>query len=146
MRTRSNVTTPDGINWYYEQEGSGHDIVLVPDALGECQVYDKALTLIAATKEFRVTTFDMPGMSRSANAPPESYMQVTAQALAKYVITLLDALKIERASFFGSSAGASTILALVVDYPERVLNAMPMRPRRGPLVSSTGCSRQKTSN
>jgi hypothetical protein len=27
MRTRSNITTKDGITWYYEQEGSGPQYV-----------------------------------------------------------------------------------------------------------------------
>jgi pimeloyl-ACP methyl ester carboxylesterase len=124
MRTKSSITTPDGVTWHYEQEGSGPDVVLIPDGFGECQMFDKPISLIAASG-FRVTSFDMPGMSRSANAPSEAYEEVTAQKLAKYVITLLDHLNIGIATFFGCSSGASTVLALVVDYPERVRNAMP---------------------
>lgn len=123
-RTRSTATTKDGITWYYEQEGSGPHVVLIPDGLGECQMLDKPMSLIAAAG-FTVTTFDMPGMSRSSNAPPETYQDVTAQKLATMVIGLMDHLDIQYASFWGCSSGALAVLALCADYPERVRNGMP---------------------
>ena len=54
-RTRSTVLTKDGIKWYYEQEGSGPDIVLIPDGFGECQMFDKPMSIIAGSG-FTVTT------------------------------------------------------------------------------------------
>nr|5XO6_A Chain A, lactonase for protein [Rhinocladiella mackenziei CBS 650.93]5XO6_B Chain B, lactonase for protein [Rhinocladiella mackenziei CBS 650.93]5XO6_C Chain C, lactonase for protein [Rhinocladiella mackenziei CBS 650.93]5XO6_D Chain D, lactonase for protein [Rhinocladiella mackenziei CBS 650.93]5XO6_E Chain E, lactonase for protein [Rhinocladiella mackenziei CBS 650.93]5XO6_F Chain F, lactonase for protein [Rhinocladiella mackenziei CBS 650.93]5XO6_G Chain G, lactonase for protein [Rhinoc len=123
-RTRGYVTTKDGIKWYYEQEGSGPDVVLIPDGLGECQMFDKPMSLIASNG-FRVTTFDMPGMSRSSDAPPETYQDITGRKLAGYIITLLDTLDIKIASVWGCASGASTVLALCSDYPERVRNGMP---------------------
>jgi len=123
MRTRSNITTKDGINWYYEQEGSGPHVVLIPDGLGECHMFDKPMSVIASNG-FTVTTFDMPGMGRSSNAPPETYQNVTAQKLAKYVIGILDELSIDIATFWGCSSGGSTVLALAVDYPKRMRNGM----------------------
>ncbi|KAI1811137.1 alpha/beta-hydrolase [Poronia punctata] len=123
MRTRSTTTTAEGITWYYEQEGSGPDIVLIPDGLGDCQMFDKPMSLISAGG-FRVTTFDMPGMSRSSLAPDETYHDVTAQKLASYVISIVDKLGIGIATFWGCSSGGSTVLALVADYPSRVRNAL----------------------
>ncbi|KAI0408661.1 zearalenone hydrolase [Xylaria palmicola] len=123
MRTTGTTTTDEGITWYYEQEGSGPDIVLVPDGLGECHMFDKAIPLIVAGG-FRVTTFDMPGMSRSSDAPPETYEDITAQKLASYVISIIDKLGIGTATFWGCSSGGSTVLALVASYPERVRNAL----------------------
>lgn len=123
-RTKSTITTKNGITWYYEQEGSGPDVVLIPDGLGECQMFNASLPLIAQAG-FRVTTFDMPGMSRSSNAPAETYQAVTAQKLAAYVIGLCDELDIRLATFFGSSSGGSTVLALAIDYPDRVRNVLP---------------------
>jgi pimeloyl-ACP methyl ester carboxylesterase len=124
MRTRSNVTTKDGITWYYEQEGTGPNIVLIPDGLGECQMFDKTTSMIAE-QGFAVTTFDMPGMSRSSSAPTEAITDVTAQKLASYIITLLDHLDIQLATFWGSSSGGATVLALCADYPDRVRNGLP---------------------
>lgn len=123
-RTRSTITTKDGITWYYEQEGSGPHVVLIPDGLGECQMMNKPMSLIAA-EGFTVTTFDMPGMSRSSDAPPETYRDITAQKLATMVIGLMDQLDIQYASFWGCSSGALAVLALCADYPDRVRNGLP---------------------
>ena len=124
MRTKSTITTKNGIHWYYEQEGSGPHVVLIPDGLGECQMFDKPMSLIAG-KGFTVTTFDMPGMSRSSDAPPETYQDITAQKLACYVISILDELHIDVATFWGCSSGGSTVLGLVAGYPERMRNGLP---------------------
>ncbi|KAI1267499.1 zearalenone hydrolase [Xylariaceae sp. FL1019] len=124
MRIRSTLTTKNGINWYYEQEGSGPHVVLIPDGFGECQFLDKPMSLIAA-EGFTVTTFDMPGMSRSWDAPAETYQEVTAQKLASYVISILNELHIDVATFWGSSSGGATVLALASDYPDRVRNGLP---------------------
>lgn len=124
MRTTGTIETPsNGITWYYEQEGTGPPIVLIPDGLGDCKMFDKPMSLLAA-KGFAVTTFDMPGMSRSSNAPPETYQEVTAQKLASYVISICKELKIDKPSFWGCSSGGSTVLALVADHPDRMMNAM----------------------
>ena len=123
MRNSKTVATKDGIKWHVEQEGSGPDIVLIPDGIGECKMFDKPVSLIAA-QGFRVTTFDMPGFSRSSEAPADSYEKPTAQKLARYILTLLDELEIEQASFFGCSSGASTVLALLVDHSSRVRSAI----------------------
>ncbi|OQU97810.1 hypothetical protein CLAIMM_03694 isoform 2 [Cladophialophora immunda] len=123
-RLRSTILTKDGINWYYEQEGTGPDVVLIPDGLGECQMFDRPMSTIARAG-FKVTTFDMPGMSRSSAAPPETYQDVTGQKLAAYIVTLMDELGIKAASVWGCSSGASTVLALCADFPERVRNGMP---------------------
>lgn len=124
MRTRSTITTKNGINWYYEQEGSGPHVVLIPDGFGECFMFDKPMSIIAK-EGFTVTTFDMPGMSRSSDAPPETYQNVTAENLASYVISILDELHIDVATFWGCSSGGSTVLALACNYPERMRNGMP---------------------
>ncbi|GAP90066.2 putative zearalenone lactonohydrolase [Rosellinia necatrix] len=128
MRTRGTTTTAEGITWYYEQEGTGPDVVLVPDGLGECQMFDGALSRLAA-RGFRATTFDMPGMSRSAAAPRAAYEDVTAQKLAAYVASVTAALGIgvdgaPPAAFWGCSSGGAAVLALVAGYPERVRCAL----------------------
>lgn len=125
MRTQSTVKDRNGITWYYEQEGTGPHVVLIPDGFGECYMFDKCLPLIAK-EGFTVTTFDTAGMSRSADAPPEAYAEVTAQKLAGQTIDLLDALGItEPVAFWGSSSGGATVLALAALYPDRVRNGLP---------------------
>ncbi|KAI1180136.1 zearalenone hydrolase [Nemania sp. FL0916] len=123
MPTTGSVTTSEGITWFYSQEGSGPDIVLIPDGLGESHMFTKSIPLISASG-FRVTTFDMPGMSLSSTAPPETYENITGQKLASYVISLIDKLGIKTATFWGCSSGGTTVLQLVAAYPERVRNVL----------------------
>jgi pimeloyl-ACP methyl ester carboxylesterase len=115
--------TPDGINWHVEQTGSGPDILLIPDGLGDCDMFAAPTPLIAKAG-FRVTNFDMPGLSRSWEAPESTYTDITPQKLAKYIITLMDELKIQQASIWGCSSGGSTVLALVTEYTDRITSAM----------------------
>lgn len=124
MRIASTAKTPDGITWYYEQEGSGPHIVLVPDGLGDCYLFDKPMSLIAK-EGFTVTTFDTPGLSRSAEAPPEAYRKVSGYKLAKQVMSLIDVLGIDTATFWGCSSGGSCVVAIGALFPDRVRNVMP---------------------
>ena len=71
MRTRSIIPTKDGTNWCYEQEGSTPKVVLIPNSLAECQIFDKLMSIIA-DQGFKVTTFDMPGIPGSSEATPET--------------------------------------------------------------------------
>ncbi|KAH7313857.1 zearalenone hydrolase [Stachybotrys elegans] len=124
MRKTGIITTQHNIKCYYEQEGSGPHIVLIPDGFGDCHEFDKAVSLIA-DKGFTVTTFDMPGMSRSRDAPPETYQDVTSARLAEYVIGITDALGIKEAAFWGCSSGGGIVLNILKAFPDRVRNAMP---------------------
>jgi len=93
-------TTPGGIEWYIEQSGSGPHLVLIPSGEGDCEAFCKMIPLLA--KNYTVTTFDMPGLSRT-KAPISALHGVHAWMLAEQIIGLMDGLGIERASFFGSS-------------------------------------------
>ncbi|KPI44968.1 uncharacterized protein AB675_2329 [Cyphellophora attinorum] len=119
-RIRATTTTKDGIKWYYEQEGSGPDVILVPDGLGDCAVMDRPMSLIAASG-FRVTTVDMPGMSRSS-APLEACRKVTPRKLALQINNLLEHLDIDNATVWGCSSGALCALGLCAYYPDRLRN------------------------
>jgi pimeloyl-ACP methyl ester carboxylesterase len=116
--------TKDGITWHIEQTGSGPDIILIPDGLGDCAMFTIPSALIASAG-FRVTTFDMPGLSRSSSAPEDTYTDITGWKLAKYINTLLEELGIQVASLWGCSSGASTVVSMASIYPERVRNVMP---------------------
>lgn len=118
MVTSSIVKTKDGIEWYVEQQGSGPHIVLVPSGEGDCSSFDKTAAILA--KDFIVTTFDMPGMSRSAVAPIESITNVTGQMLATQIHGLLDELKIEVATIYGCSSAALAAIFLMINHPEKV--------------------------
>lgn len=59
MAKASTILAKDGIEWYYEQQGSGPHLVIIPSGEGDCSSYDKVAAILA--KRFTVTTFDMPG-------------------------------------------------------------------------------------
>ncbi len=127
MNTRQ-VKTPDGISWHVEQfkpkqtpanDSEIEHVVLIPSGEGDCYNFRKVAIMLAAEHGFAVTTFDMPGYSRTT-APHEAITKVTPQMVAQQVSTLLSALQIPRASFFGSSSGGGAVLAITALFPERV--------------------------
>jgi pimeloyl-ACP methyl ester carboxylesterase len=132
MATMSTVRTKDGVEWYCERQGQGPHLVLVPSGEGDCASFAKVAVLLAHS--FAVTTFDMPGMSRST-APEAAMADLTAAKLASQVISLLDELSIDIATFYGCSSGGLVILTLASVYPERVRSAIV---HEVPLTKSLG--------
>lgn len=117
MATTSRVRTKDGIEWHCERQGQGPDLVLIPSGEGDCANFAQVAALLANT--FTVTTFDMPGMSRST-APESAMTNLTASILADQVIGLMDELSIPIATFYGCSSGGLVVLALASGHSHRV--------------------------
>ncbi|TVY65529.1 putative hydrolase [Lachnellula suecica] len=115
------VNSEDGIQWYIEQQGSGPHLILIPSGEGDCESFAKIAAFLA--RDFTVTTFDMPGMSRTT-CPPSAVADVTAPLLAKQIVGLMDELKIQVATFYGCSSAGLAALSLVANHPERVQSAI----------------------
>ena len=115
--TVSTVETQDGISWYCERRGTGPDLVLIPSGEGDCENFATVASILAPS--FTVTTFDMPGMSRST-APDSAMTAITGSKLATQIIGLMDKLAITKATFWGCSSGALAALALAANFPTRV--------------------------
>ncbi|KAH6704037.1 zearalenone hydrolase [Leptodontidium sp. MPI-SDFR-AT-0119] len=113
------IQTKNGISWHCERQGTGPHIVLIPSGEGDCGSFSEVARLLASS--FTVTTFDMPGMSRTT-APTSCTKSVTGQLLASQIVVLLDALSIDAATFYGSSSAAIAALALAAYHPDRVRN------------------------
>jgi len=123
------IETSDGISWHIEtfrssentSTASGEEhIVLIPSGEGDCHnLTNVAQLLTSRNPTYRVLTFDMPGFSRTS-APILAYTNVTSKLLADQIISLLDKLDIQRATFFGCSSGGIATLALCEFYPSRV--------------------------
>lgn len=117
MAEISQVESDDGISWYVEQSGSGPHIVLIPSGEGDCHSFRALANLLSPA--FTVTTFDMPGFSRTI--APASALEALAPAKgADQIIALLNKLDIPEATFYGSSSGGLFALALLQRYEERV--------------------------
>ena len=70
---------------------------------------------------FRILRYDQRGHG-GTDAPPGAY---SFDMLVADVISLLDALKIERAHFVGLSMGGMTAVSLAQKHPERLLRVVP---------------------
>ena len=104
----------NGIDLYYEQHGSGANVLLIA-GLG-AHAGDWARQIAALARHFRVTAFDNRGCGRSS-APDEPY---TIRQMADDAVALMDALGIARAHVVGSSMGGAIAQELAIAYPERV--------------------------
>ncbi|KAJ5041752.1 uncharacterized protein L3040_005321 [Drepanopeziza brunnea f. sp. 'multigermtubi'] len=111
------VNTNDGMSWHVKQTGMGRDLILIPACEGDSSTYDHLGDLLSSS--FRITTFDMPGFSRTI-APPFSMEDLTVQILATQVVTLMDELAIPTATFFSVSTGSLVAMGLLTYYPDRV--------------------------
>ncbi|RDL38695.1 Uncharacterized protein BP5553_03035 [Venustampulla echinocandica] len=117
MSHSSQIQTDDGISWHVERSGSGPHILLIPSGEGDCHSFTTIATLLSPT--FTVTTFDMPGFSRSI-APPSALKNLTPSVIADQIISLMDKLSIPSATIFGSSSGGLFALDLLLRHEERV--------------------------
>ena len=119
--TTRKVKSRDGIDWYCESRGSGPDVVLIPAGEGDCESFSKVAPVLA--NSFTVTTFDMPGMSRT-RAPQSAMESISPSKLAAQIVGLLDELSIDKATFWGCSSGGLAALTLAAEYPDRVRNVV----------------------
>ena len=119
--TVKRIRSKDGIEWHCERQGTGPDVVLIPSGEGDCENFAKVALTLAAS--FTVTTFDMPGFSRTT-APEAAMKDLTASKLADQIIGLLNELSIDKATFWGCSSGGLAALALAADHPDRVRNVV----------------------
>lgn len=87
------------IKIYYEQHGSGDDLILIGGLSADHQVWKS--TLREFSKKFRVLTFDMRGAGQS-DTPDYPY---TTEMMANDVLQLMDALNMKRAHILGHSMG-----------------------------------------
>jgi pimeloyl-ACP methyl ester carboxylesterase len=107
------------INWHVEQRGSGQDIVLVPSGEGDCGSFEIVANALAA--DFRVTTFDTPGFSRSTTS---GHVEISMVALADQVVRLVQALGIQRATFYGCSSAGLAVLDIAANYRSLIHRAV----------------------
>lgn len=99
---------------YYEEAGQGEPLVLVTGIGSDLQSW--ALTVPELSRHFRVITFDNRGAGRSS-APDRPY---SIEGMAEDVVSLLDALEIDKAHVLGLSMGGYIAQELALHHPDRV--------------------------
>ena len=104
----------NGIDVYYEVEGDGEPVVLIPYLGIDQACY--AFQVAEYAKHFTCFTVDLRGAGRSGK-PEGTY---TTELLADDVVAFMQAAGVERAHIAGLSLGAATGMWLAAKYPARV--------------------------
>lgn len=103
----------NGLNMYYEIEGTGDPLVYLPPALA-CAGSNSFPALV---QKRAVITVDFQGHGRTADLPERP---ITLEQNAKDVIGLLKYLGITKADFFGESYGGATATLIAIHKPALV--------------------------
>ncbi len=103
------------INLYYEVYGEGKPLVLIHGGGSSIQL-DFKETISRLSQDFMLIGIDLQNHGRSDHREiPETFEQD-----ARDIINLLGKLGIEKASFFGFSNGATSIMKIAALFPEKV--------------------------
>ncbi len=104
----------NGINVYYETQGEGEPIVLIPYLAADQACY--AFQVADYAKRFTCITVDLRGAGLT-DKPEGVY---TSELLADDVAAVMQAIGVERAHISGLSLGAATGMWLAAKYPDKV--------------------------
>ncbi|MBP2636712.1 MAG: alpha/beta hydrolase [Firmicutes bacterium] len=110
------VTTTNGIELYYEEDGQGTAMIFI-HGLGE-NASSWRHQLAHFRKDYRVVAMDLRGHGQSGTSDE----CITMELFARDVLTLLDHLKIESAHFVGHSMGGLISQEIAAHHPERMLS------------------------
>ncbi|KAE8862491.1 hypothetical protein PTNB29_05053 [Pyrenophora teres f. teres] len=117
------ITTKDGVQLPYRLEGSSDPnaplLVLSNSILVDYGIWDEFLThlLKFTNNKYRVLRYSTRGRN---TLPSDSISPVNLDVLTQDVITLLDALRVKKASIVGVSLGGATALNAGLSYPDRI--------------------------
>lgn len=106
----------NGTRLYYQQSGSGPDVVLIHAVTSNQAVWVFTGTVDALAKNFRVTSYDMRGHGFSAR-PPENY---TSAVMAEDFRCLHQALELQPALIVGHSFGGVVGIHAAITAPKCV--------------------------
>ncbi len=100
----------NGLNMYYEIEGTGDPLIYIPPAFGFAGM--KSFPELA--QNHSVITADLQGHGRTADIPERP---LSIEQYAKDVLEFLKYLGIQKANFFGESYGGNTALMIAINHP-----------------------------
>jgi aminoacrylate hydrolase len=99
---------------HYEEHGSGEPLLLVPGLGGVGASFFKQVPELS--QYFRVIVHDHRGCGQS----DQPVMKYSVEQMTQDVLRLMDALKIERASFLGHSTGGAIGQIIAIEQPQRL--------------------------
>jgi pimeloyl-ACP methyl ester carboxylesterase len=109
------LLTDDGVKLYYEEVGSGHPVIFVHEFAGDFRSYELQLRYFG--QRYRCIAYNARGYPPS-DVPlgSEKYSQSRAR---DDILSVLDALKIEKGHIVGLSMGGFAALHFGFSYPDR---------------------------
>jgi pimeloyl-ACP methyl ester carboxylesterase len=111
----SHFAAVDGARMHYLKVGNGPDLILVHGLLGSAACWEPCFEQLAA--QSTVYAVDALGMGGSDRVEG---LDVSLEATAGRLVSLMDAVGVERADLIGTSHGGAVVLMLAALYPERV--------------------------
>lgn len=105
----------NGIETYYEQTGSGPDVVLIHASIVDHGLWKAQIEPLA--KRYRVTAYDLRGHGRTGgSSQPEYTMQLFADDLEELIV----ALDLDPPVLVGHSMGGLVAQAFAAEHPEDI--------------------------
>jgi pimeloyl-ACP methyl ester carboxylesterase len=111
--TKHGYAPVNGLQMYYEIEGTGEPLVFIHPALG----FGGLEKFPRLTQRHSLITVDLQGHGRTADVPDRP---LSIEQYAEDVVALLDHLGISKADIFGESYGGNAAVLIAIRYPERV--------------------------
>src|SRR5918994_4634928 len=121
-----NVKLPSGVDFYYESQGQGEPLVLVPSTAYSGDVWKPSQMPLA--NNLNLIFFDPRGCGRSI--PMQEVF--TIEQMAMDIVALMDHLKISSAHLLGHSMGGRIALSLTQNFPGRVKSLIMAASGSGP--------------
>jgi pimeloyl-ACP methyl ester carboxylesterase len=109
------LTADDGVRLYYEETGSGAPVVFVHEFAGDCRSWEPQVRCLS--RRYRCITFNARGYPPSD--VPEDLGRYSQARAVDDILSVLDALGIDRAHIVGLSMGGLATLHFGLAYPDR---------------------------
>jgi pimeloyl-ACP methyl ester carboxylesterase len=104
----------NGINLYYETQGSGRPLILLHGGLGSGEMFGPVLPALAANHQ--VIAVDLQGHGRTADID----RPIDARLMADDITALIDHLGLDKPDVFGYSLGGGVAMHLAFKYPDKI--------------------------
>jgi pimeloyl-ACP methyl ester carboxylesterase len=106
---------------YVEEAGEGIPLICLHTAGSDGRQFRGLMNDARVTKDFRVIAFDFPWHGKSS--PPAGWQdeeyRLSARDYIDIILTVMDALALERPVAMGCSIGGRVVLHLALEHPER---------------------------
>src|SRR2546421_182843 len=104
----------NGINLYYESQGTGRPLILLHGGLGSGEMFGPVLPQLA--ERHQVVTVDMQGHGRTADID----RPIDVRLMAGDIAALIDHLKLDKPDLVGYSLGGGVALHTAAQYPAKI--------------------------